>query len=481
MAASQVASALGKLGTVGANDVDASASGESSHLKSASASDFGAALAGVLFALAGGVNPAATNPALAGAATAATNQDAPRAVSAVSAAPIPEIGRPQVRMRGHGVDPLASTSSIGLQPFSLLDGGGPSGSAKPATNGQSAGASMADGAAALDAAGRTVVALVNAISGSVAQVKEGETSVTQTTAVNIVSSALSNGAPTELSAAPEVSGALQSLAKTVPSPKQPFASENRDGQLAASGVWQSIGGANTQVPVANLHSGAGDGKTAPGGSAKPSSALANKSDSGEVATESFIKTAQVGFPKAAASQGEADPSAKTETALKPVPESAHNGYSVNDPATSPSAHREPINTVFTNSSSAPEESAPSNGPVPAAPTAHVTGYPPEIQQGRVANLQVTLGEGHNAQATIRETSGAVDVKIVAPDQGSAQRIAGEMDTLRNALGGAGLRLRAAQVNYRNDSEHRGQSEYFSRQSKPQDRNSGEIFTVEEVK
>lgn len=134
----------------------------------------------------------------------------------------------------------------------------------------------------------------------------------------------------------------------------------------------------------------------------------------------------------------------------------------------------------TGSASQPEQTT--RAAAALAPTAPRADYPAQFHPGKLASLNVALAEGHTAHATIREKSGSIDVKIIAPDASAAQRISGEMDTLRSALNGAGLKLRAAQVNYRSDS-HRGEGQRrnFSHQRNSGNRDSKAIFSVQEVR
>jgi uncharacterized protein (DUF2252 family) len=100
---------------------------------------------------------------------------------------------------------------------------------------------------------------------------------------------------------------------------------------------------------------------------------------------------------------------------------------------------------------------------------------------RVANIQVQLTEGHSAQATVSERSGTYAVKIVTSSSASAQRIAGEIDTMRLNLDAAGLRLGHSEVSYRDGERREQQQSDFGRPNQPQsDSEADNIFTLSEV-
>ncbi len=67
--------------------------------------------------------------------------------------------------------------------------------------------------------------------------------------------------------------------------------------------------------------------------------------------------------------------------------------------------------------------------------------------GLSANLRVELADGQTAQATIREQAGSISVKIVTPTAQSALRVSGEIDSLRQNLDAAGVRLGNTEVSY----------------------------------
>ena len=100
---------------------------------------------------------------------------------------------------------------------------------------------------------------------------------------------------------------------------------------------------------------------------------------------------------------------------------------------------------------------------------------------RIANLKVELGDGQSAQATVRERSGAVEVKIVAGTTSVAQRIVHEVEGLRNALDSAGLRLARAEVSYQQPHGERRHDEQNPYRGRPAQAPTGtEVFAVSEV-
>lgn len=82
-----------------------------------------------------------------------------------------------------------------------------------------------------------------------------------------------------------------------------------------------------------------------------------------------------------------------------------------------------------------------------APIRLVQEVTPAIEPVRVASLKVELANGELAQATVRERAGSIEVKIVTPTSASAQRVSGEIDTMRQNLDAAGMRLGQTEVSY----------------------------------
>ena len=117
----------------------------------------------------------------------------------------------------------------------------------------------------------------------------------------------------------------------------------------------------------------------------------------------------------------------------------------------------------------------------AAPTLRTIATP--APGAKIANLRIDLAAGQTTHATVRERSGAVDVRIVAADQQSAQLIGSEIPSLRRALDAAGMQLKTADVQRQGGGERR-QDE---RQQQPERRwrsgqsGDGSIFAIEEVK
>jgi hypothetical protein len=521
MAASQIASALGALPTTGAKAPGKGESANSSNSKSSSETDFGAALAGILFALAG-VSHDPVRPA--GASSSPQDSPAPAAFCGAGAATSDGAasadGKPQAHKRSHGADSLARAGACGFPSFALFAGPDFPADASAQADAQSVSAARVNPAvsdayqgAANDACqGLAKSAAQGGIVSSASFYTDAATSIATAdgaalnppanaesfeaagvsvstgAGVNVVpsASALTAGPP---GAAPAPDRTLETLAPTaapgsaalsvnpaLPAPARPLPGEEFPSNDAGGGADAGNPRVVARPPTGAKQSATDGGKSSPTAIAKPATVTLNAGDPGANAAP---ETSPSTVPSAVADQEASSVPGKGEAASRPAPEGAHVQGSTSQPPAS-STRRDPLNTIFANPASAPEDSAAAHAPAPAAPPARVANYVPDPQQARVANLQVTLGEGHNAQATIRETSGAVDVKIVAPDAGSAQRIAGEMDTLRNALGAAGLKLRAAQVNYRDDSQRRGRDGYPLRQARSANHGSGEIFTVNEV-
>jgi len=122
----------------------------------------------------------------------------------------------------------------------------------------------------------------------------------------------------------------------------------------------------------------------------------------------------------------------------------------------------------------------SPGPVVGTePTRPIRTYAPQTDPGRTANLTVESGDGQTTTATVREREGSVEVKIVTSSSAAAERISHEMDSMRQNLDAAGLRLGHSDVSYRQErSAGRDRDQY---QPQPQtNKPSKEIFTLSEV-
>jgi hypothetical protein len=102
------------------------------------------------------------------------------------------------------------------------------------------------------------------------------------------------------------------------------------------------------------------------------------------------------------------------------------------------------------------------------------------ESGRAANLTVQLSDGQTARAIIRERDGAVDVKIVTSNSATAERVSGEIDSMRQNFDAAGLRLGHSEVSYQNGRGDSGRGrEQYQRQSQAE-QSSNEVFTLSEV-
>lgn len=124
--------------------------------------------------------------------------------------------------------------------------------------------------------------------------------------------------------------------------------------------------------------------------------------------------------------------------------------------------------------------SPARGSEPATVSV-VQDATPTIEVGRVANLQIELANGGNAQATIRERAGSIEVKIVTPTSAWAQRVSNEIDSMRRNLDSAGIRLGQAEVSYQpGDGGGRGGSGHQRPQQRDISTKDEQIFTLSEV-
>ncbi len=117
----------------------------------------------------------------------------------------------------------------------------------------------------------------------------------------------------------------------------------------------------------------------------------------------------------------------------------------------------------------------------SAPTRQLQGLASPIEAAKVADLKVELADGQSARATVRERAGSIEVKIVTSSSESAQRVSGEIDSMRQNLDSAGLKLSHSEVSYQQgNGGGRSDREY---QRAPQTTGSGdhkETFTISEV-
>ena len=117
----------------------------------------------------------------------------------------------------------------------------------------------------------------------------------------------------------------------------------------------------------------------------------------------------------------------------------------------------------------------------SAPVSLVQEVSSLIESGRVANLKVELANGQTANATVRERAGSIDVKIVTPTSESAQRVSSEIDTMRQNLDAAGMRLGEAEVSYQpGGNGGRGGNGYQRPPQQDTSTKDEQIFSISEV-
>jgi len=117
----------------------------------------------------------------------------------------------------------------------------------------------------------------------------------------------------------------------------------------------------------------------------------------------------------------------------------------------------------------------------SAPVRLVQEATPAIESGRVANLKVELGNGETASATVRERAGSIEVKIVTPTSASAQRVSSEIDTMRQNLDAAGMRLGQTEVSYQpGGNGGRGGNQYQRPPQADTSTTDEQIFSISEV-
>ncbi len=119
-----------------------------------------------------------------------------------------------------------------------------------------------------------------------------------------------------------------------------------------------------------------------------------------------------------------------------------------------------------------------------APTPRTIATPDAV--AKIANLRIDLAAGQSTHATVRERSGAVDVRIVADDQQNAQLIGSEIPSLRRALDAAGMQLKTADVQHQGGGGERRQDERQQPTTTDRRWQSGRgggesIFAIEEVR
>ncbi len=117
----------------------------------------------------------------------------------------------------------------------------------------------------------------------------------------------------------------------------------------------------------------------------------------------------------------------------------------------------------------------------SAPIRQTQDVTTQIEAARVAELTVQLADGQTAHAMVRERAGSIDVKIVTSTNASAQRVSSEIDTMRQNLDAAGLRLGQAEVSYQQGgSGRRDGQEQEPRSLQAASKTDRSIFTLSEV-
>ena len=107
-------------------------------------------------------------------------------------------------------------------------------------------------------------------------------------------------------------------------------------------------------------------------------------------------------------------------------------------------------------------------------------FAPPAADARIANLRIDLASGQTTHATVREHSGAVDVRIVTSSQQNAQVIGSELPALRRALDAAGVQLKAADVSHQGDGQRNPNGQQQQNQSPHSQSSDSTTFAIEEV-
>ena len=113
-----------------------------------------------------------------------------------------------------------------------------------------------------------------------------------------------------------------------------------------------------------------------------------------------------------------------------------------------------------------------------APTLRTFATP--ASDARIANLTIDLASGQTTHATVREHSGAVDVRIVASSQQNAQVISSELPALRRALDAAGMQLKAADVSHQGGGQGGRDGQQQENRSPHSQSGDTTTFAIEEV-
>lgn len=103
-----------------------------------------------------------------------------------------------------------------------------------------------------------------------------------------------------------------------------------------------------------------------------------------------------------------------------------------------------------------------------------------VAPARIANLSVENAQGQITHAILREHAGTIDVKIVTSSSVGAQRVAGEIETMRQNFDAAGLRLGHSEVSYQDGGGRHRDDNYKPATSSTRSNNEQETFNLNEV-
>jgi hypothetical protein len=182
-------------------------------------------------------------------------------------------------------------------------------------------------------------------------------------------------------------------------------------------------------------------------------------------------------------QTEAQPIGQTQLAqpmARPIEQPQHSQPVVH--SMEQSQHAQPAAQLVLTSAAAerPAARADHAAEIPAPRSA-----PEPVVSHRSAMLRVDLGDGGTARATVREHAGSVQVRVMSPSAPVARTIAREIDSLRTALEGTGLKLVRAEIAH--DSAGRGDGGKHSAPERPprdgaraEADNGAQLFEIDEV-
>ncbi len=138
-------------------------------------------------------------------------------------------------------------------------------------------------------------------------------------------------------------------------------------------------------------------------------------------------------------------------------------------------------SIGSDRATASQRSEVAGGTTESAPIRQPQDLRTQLEGARVADVTVQLADGQTAHATVRERAGSIEVKIVTSSDASAQRVSSEVDTMRQNLDAAGLRLGQAEVSYQqNDTGRRDGQGQEPRPPQDAPNKDGSIFTLSEV-